>query len=76
MHVLRPCGRHTSSNANTSDVHVEQHSLSMLRNVFSEKPPAEVEKAVKMSYGNITIAADKLLANSEGTAKHTQYTGV
>ena len=76
MHVLRPRGSNTSSNANTNDVHVEQHSLFMLRNIFTEKSPAEVEKAVKMSYGNITMAADQLLANSEGTVKHTRYTGV
>ena len=76
MHVLRPCGSHTSSNANKNDVHEEQHSLSMLRSIFTEKSPAEVEKAVKMSYGNITMAADQLLANSEGTVKHNQYTGV
>ena len=38
----------------------------MLSDIFRSTPPQEIERAVRMSDGNISLAAHKILTDSEG----------
>lgn len=66
-------GSHDDGPSTDFDVEVcndDGESVSMLKDIFIGKQPAEIEHAVRMSHGSISLAAlpaQQLLADSEGT---------
>ncbi len=64
---------HFSIESNPEDSKADVgNSVSKLMDIFTNTPPQEIQRAVRISDGNVTLAAQQILTYSEGEFNQNQ----